>query len=77
MKWLKLLIIDEKMKNLLMLIVVIILSPCGTKKYNGMILVDPNTDKKYMLHSTLDGGSYFVFEETLLIQGKDTTMVFK
>lgn len=65
------------MKKLFLLLGIIILfSSCGNKKYDGMILVDPHTNQRYMLeHSIM--GVYFIKEELTEIHGKDTIKVFK
>lgn len=51
---------------------------CGADndKYNGMILTDENTGKRYLLkHHMID--AYFIDEEVEKIIGNDTIRVFE
>lgn len=64
-----------KIKTLLVLLIMTILF-CSCNKYDGLILTDENTGKKYLLEYNF-GNSYFIKEQTLLISGSDTTYVFK
>lgn len=45
-------------------------------KYDGLILTDENTGKKYLLiHSVVN--TYFVYERVIVISGQDTTYQLK
>ena len=45
-------------------------------KYDGLILVDPNTGIRYQLkHQNAD--AYFIYKEVIIIDGKDTTKAFR
>lgn len=63
-----------------MLFVVLIISvftSCSNRsKYNGLILTDENTGKKYQLEYRI-GDVYFINEQITQISGKDTTVIFK
>jgi hypothetical protein len=53
------------------------LSSCHDgKKYDGLILVDTTTNKKYVLKHNA-GDTYFIDEVVIQIDGKDTTYVLK
>jgi hypothetical protein len=45
-------------------------------KYDGLILTDENTGKKYFLKHNFND-AYFIDELVIQISGKDTTYVFK
>lgn len=54
----------------------VFLSSCnGDKSENGLIVVDPNTGKQYLLKHNV-GDTYFVYEREMKIVGKDTTWTF-
>lgn len=42
---------------------------------NGMVVVDPNTGKQYLLKHNV-GDTYFIYERVPKIVGTDTTWVF-
>ena len=68
---------NKTIKSILLLFVIVILfSACSTNKYDGLILTDENTGKKYLLKHNL-GDTYFIDEQILYISGKDTTLVFR
>ena len=46
------------------------------KKLDGLVLIDPNTKKQYMLRLSV-GEVFFVDEYVQIISGKDTTFVYK
>lgn len=46
------------------------------KSVDGLILIDPNTQKKYMLRLSW-GEVFFVDEYVQVISGKDTTFIFR
>jgi hypothetical protein len=68
-----------KIKLISIVIALLILAPClsscGDKSENGLILVDPNTGKQYLLKHNV-GDSYFIYERTKKVCGKDTTWAF-
>lgn len=43
---------------------------------NGLILIDPNTKKEYLLKKNI-GDNYFIYKKQMVISGKDTTYQFK
>ncbi len=45
-------------------------------KYDGLILTDENTGKKYLLEYNV-GDTYFVEERVIVINGQDTTYQFR
>lgn len=45
-------------------------------KFDGLVLTDENTGKKYLLKHNF-GDTYMIDEQVLEISGKDTTFVFK
>lgn len=54
-----------------------VLSSCNNEtQYDGLVLTDENTGKKYLLKHNV-GDTYFIDEQTQQILGKDTTVVFK
>lgn len=62
------------MKKILILIV--LLASCKeSKKYDGMILTDENTQKKYLIKSSHSG--YRVYERIQQTSGCDTTYVYR
>ena len=64
-------------KAFLLISVVFTLYSCKDgDKYNGLVLVDPNTGIKYLLKYN-GGDSYFVDTQEMVVVGKDTTYVFK
>lgn len=63
-------------KLILITITILTLYSCQHGKYSGLILVDPNTGSKYMLTS-VDGETYLISKQEMLIEGKDTTYVFR
>jgi hypothetical protein len=42
---------------------------------NGLIVIDPNTNKQYLLKHNV-GDTYFIYERVAKIVGKDTTWTF-
>jgi len=65
------------MKKLILITLTILsLFSCKQGKYSGLILVDPNTGSKYMLN-TYEGETYLISKQEMLIEGKDTTYVFR
>lgn len=67
---------NKTIKSILLLFTLVILFSACSSKYDGLILTDENTGKKYLLRHNL-GDNYFIDEQTLYISGKDTTLVFK
>ena len=45
-------------------------------KFDGLVLTDENTGKKYLLKHNI-GDTYMIDEQVFQISGKDTTLVFK
>jgi hypothetical protein len=45
-------------------------------KYDKLILIDQNTNKKYLIKHNI-GDTYFIDEEIIKISGKDTIVVFE
>jgi hypothetical protein len=74
---------NNKMKNKLVIVLCILLgislfSSCKVPEtqYDGLILTDENTGKKYLLkHNYAD--TYFIDEAVMIISGKDTTYAFR
>lgn len=64
------------MKYLLLMLLFASCASKQTKQKNGLVLVDPITNKKYMLQAN-GGDTFFVLEYTQQIIGTDTTYVFK
>jgi len=70
----------NKLYSLVALVAIVLLFtafPCcnyDTEK-DGMVVVDPNTGKKYLLIHNV-GDNYFIHERTMKVTGKDTTWVF-
>jgi hypothetical protein len=67
------------MRNLKMFIIAAALTLLSCKdgdKYDGLILTDENTGKKYLLKNNA-GDSYFIDERVMVISGQDTTYQFK
>ena len=64
-------------KAFLLISVIFTLFSCKDgDKYNGLVLVDPNTGIKYLLKYNC-GDSYFVDTQEMVVVCKDTTYVFK
>lgn len=54
-----------------------VLSSCNNEtQYDGLVLTDTITGKKYLLKHNV-GDTYFIYEQVQQISGKDTTVVFK
>ena len=47
-----------------------------SQSLNGLILIDPNTKKEYLLKKNA-GDNYFIYEKQMVVSGKDTTYQFK
>lgn len=45
------------------------------KSKNGLILVDPNTGREYLLKHNI-GDNYFIYEKQIIIIGRDTTYAY-
>jgi hypothetical protein len=61
----------------ILLVMCCLFSSCNNEvQYDGLVLTDENTGKKYLLKHNV-GDTYFIDEQVLQISGKDTTMVFK
>lgn len=68
---------NKTIKSILLLFtLVVIFSACSSNKYDGLILTDENTGKKYFLKHNI-GDNYFIKEQILYVSGKDTTLVFR
>ena len=50
---------------------------CSDAKYNGLILTDENTGKKYLLKQDDIANTYKISEQVKVIVGNDTTLMFK
>ena len=61
----------------ILLVMCCLFSSCEDgNKYDGLVLTDENTGKKYLLKHNV-GDTYMIDEQVLQISGKDTTLVFK
>lgn len=64
-------------RTLLLLTLAIGMVACGeSQNKNGLILIDPNTKKEYLLKKNA-GDNYFIYEKQMVVSGKDTTYQFK
>jgi hypothetical protein len=59
----------------LLLASIFIISCSDDIKYDGIIVIDPNTKKEYLLVHSM-GKCYFIHEKKIKIVGTDTTYVF-
>lgn len=65
------------MRNLKMFLIAALISLTACRsEYDGMILIDENTGKKYLLQYH-GGDIYLVKERVMIINSKDTTYQFK
>jgi len=63
--------------TLFLILLLTSLSSCKDKsKFDGLILTDENTGKKYLLKHNI-GDTYMIDEQIIQISGKDTTLIFK
>ncbi len=61
----------------ILLVMCCLFSSCADDdKFDGLVLTDENTGKKYLLKHNI-GDTYMIDEQVLQISGKDTTLVFK
>ena len=61
----------------LLLVLLVLFSSCeDSDKFDGLILTDENTGKKYLLKHN-GGDTYFIDEQVIQISGKDTIVVFR
>jgi hypothetical protein len=60
----------------ILLVMCCLFSSCAGDKFDGFVLTDENTGKKYLLKHNI-GYTYMIYEQVLQISGKDTTFVFK
>lgn len=59
-----------------LILILLLASSCKTdKKYDGMILTDENTQKKYLLKK--NHSAYDVYERIQQVSGCDTTYVYR
>lgn len=58
----------------MLMLCAVLMSSCDNNK-NGMIVIDPNTGKQYLLKHNV-GDNYFIYERVPKIFGTDTTWVF-
>lgn len=73
----KKLIFRTRLSHIAYLLLVAVLFSCNNEtQYDGLILTDLKTKRKYLLKYNA-GDSYFIDEEVKQIFGKDTTIVFK
>jgi hypothetical protein len=65
-------------KRVIVILSAFVLLSCGGvgNKYDGLILIDPQTKKKYLLKHNI-GSNYFVKENQTIISGIDTLVVFR
>lgn len=68
---------ETKTSIFIFLVMCCLFSSCAySDKFDGLVLTDENTGKKYLLkHNIMD--TYMIDEQFLQISGKDTTLVFK
>lgn len=67
------------MKYLIFVFFLFFCTSCTTeqaKRMDGLVLVDPNTNKRYLLRAKT-GDAFHVFEYVQSINGTDTTYTFK
>lgn len=61
----------------ILLVMCCLFSSCKNEtQYDGLVLTDEGTGKKYLLKHNV-GDNYFIDEQVIQISGKDTTLVFK
>ena len=61
----------------ILLVMCCLFSSCSDgSKFDGLVLTDENTGKKYLLKHNI-GDTYMIYEQVLQVSGKDTTLVFK
>lgn len=67
------------MKNsILILMLSSIFYSCSNAKYDGLILTDENTGKKYLIKQVdVIVNTYKISEQVKVIVGNDTTLMFK
>ena len=64
------------MKKIILLFVILFLSSCvDGDMYDGLILIDQNTNKTYLIRHNI-GDTYFIDEKQMKIQAADTTFIF-
>ena len=61
----------------ILLVMCCLFSSCAdSDKFDGLVLTDEDTGKKYLLKHNI-GDTYMIDEQVIQISGKDTTLLFK